>query len=219
MNFIFCLVYNHFVFKVHSHRKEKMNLFLDPNVAYLVLVVGFVLGVLALLTPGTGILEIGTLLAMFLAGYSIYNLPINTWALILLIVGVVPFLLALRKFKQWYWLIPAILSLSVGSIFLFKLDSGALAINPFFASLVSILAAVFLWFVGRKTIDAMKARPTQDLSRLIGMIGEARTDIAMDGTVYVGGEDWSARSDKKIHSGSQVKVLKREGLVLLVEPV
>ena len=196
-----------------------MNIFLDPNVAYLVLVVGFVLGVLALLTPGTGILEIGTLLAMFLAGYSIYNLPINTWALILLIVGVVPFLLALRKFKQWYWLIPAIVSLIIGSIFLFKLDTGALAINPFLASLVSILATVFLWFVGRKTIDAMKTRPTQDLSRLIGMIGEARTDIAMDGTVYVGGEDWSARSEKKIRSGTQVKVLKREGLVLLVEPV
>ncbi|MBA4386148.1 MAG: hypothetical protein C0410_15540 [Anaerolinea sp.] len=196
-----------------------MNIFLDPNVAYLVLVVGFVLGVLALLTPGTGILEIGTLLAMFLAGYSIYNLPINTWALILLIVGVVPFFLALRKFKQWYWLIPAIVSLIIGSIFLFKLDTGALAIKPFLASLTSVLATVFLWFVGRKTIDAMKARPTQDLSRLIGMVGEARSDIAMDGTVYVGGEDWSARSEKKIRSGTQVKVLKREGLVLLVEPV
>ena len=196
-----------------------MNLFLDPNVAYLVLVVGFVLGVLALLTPGTGILEIGTLLAMFLAGYSIYNLPINTWALIVLIVGVLPFLLALRKFKQWYWLIPAIISIVVGSIFLFKLESGAPAINPILASLVSVLATVFLWFVGRKTIDAMKARPTQDLSRLIGMIGEARSDIAMSGTIYVGGEEWSARSEKEILNGAQVKVIKREGLVLLVEPV
>ncbi|PKN98795.1 MAG: hypothetical protein CVU42_11295 [Chloroflexi bacterium HGW-Chloroflexi-4] len=196
-----------------------MNLFLDPNVAYLVLVVGFILGVLALLTPGTGFVEIGALLAIFLAGYSIYNLPVNTWALIILIVGVVPFLLALRKFKQWYWLIPAILSLIVGSIFLFKLETGAPAINPILASIVSVLATLFLWFVGRKTIDAMKARPTQDLSRLIGMIGEARTDISMDGTVYVGGEDWSARSEKKIKNGSQVKVIKREGLVLLVEPV
>ena len=64
-----------------------MSIFLDPNVAYLVLVVGFVLGVLALFTPGTGILEIGVLLALFLAGYSIYNLPINVWALVLLLVG------------------------------------------------------------------------------------------------------------------------------------
>ncbi|PKN90108.1 MAG: hypothetical protein CVU45_04260, partial [Chloroflexi bacterium HGW-Chloroflexi-7] len=125
-----------------------MNLFLDPNVAYLVLVVGFILGVLALLTPGTGFVEIGALLAIFLAGYSIYNLPVNTWALIILIVGVVPFLLALRKFKQWYWLIPAILSLIVGSIFLFKLETGAPAINPILASIVSVLATLFLWFVG-----------------------------------------------------------------------
>jgi len=195
-----------------------MNLFLDPNVAYLVLVVGFVLGVLALFTPGTGVLEIGTLFAMFLAGYSVYNLPINLWALIVLVVGVVPFLLALRKFKQWYWLIPAIVSIVVGSVFLFRLETGAPAINPILATIVSILATVFLWFLGRKTIDAMSTLPNQDLSRLIGMTGEARTDITLEGTVYVNGEDWSARSDKKIRVGSQVKVIKREGLVLLVEP-
>jgi membrane-bound serine protease (ClpP class) len=196
-----------------------MNIFLDPNVAYLVLVVGFVLGVLALFTPGTGLLEIGTLFAIFIAGYSIYNLPINLWALIILLVGVVPFLLAMRKSKKWYWLIPAILSIIVGSVFLFRLESGAPAINPILASVVSILATVFLWFIGRKTIEALKVRPTQDLTRLIGMIGEARTDITMDGTVYVGGEDWSARSEKKIRGGAQVKVIKREGLVLVVESI
>jgi membrane-bound serine protease (ClpP class) len=179
--------------------------------------VGFILGVLALFTPGTGILEIGALFAMFLAGYSVYNLPINVWALIILLVGVVPFLIAMRKFKQWYWLIPAILSIIIGSVFLFRTETGAPAINPILATLVSVLATVFLWFIGRKTIDAMKARPIQDLSRLIGMTGEARTDIGMDGTVYVDGEDWSARSEKKIRSGSLVKVVKRDGLVLLVE--
>ena len=196
-----------------------MNIFLDPNVAYLVLVVGFLLGVLALFTPGTGFLEIGTLFAMFLAGYSVYNLPINVWALIILLVGVVPFLLALRKFKQWYWLIPAIVSIIVGSIFLFRTDTGAPVINPILASVVSVLATLFLWFLGRKTIDAMRAIPNQDLSRLIGMIGEARTDITLEGTVYVAGEEWTARSDKKIRAGSQVKIINRDGLILMVEPI
>jgi membrane-bound serine protease (ClpP class) len=195
-----------------------MSIFLDPNVAYLVLVVGFLLGVLALFTPGTGFLEIGALFAIFLAGYSVYNLPFNLWALIVLVVGVVPFIFALRKTKQWYWLIPAIVSIVVGSIFLFRLDSGAPAVNPLLATVVSILVTVFLWFIGRKSIEAMKAQPNQDLSRLIGMIGEARTDIQMEGTVYVGGEEWSARSDKIIRNGSRVKVVNREGLVLLVEP-
>jgi len=195
-----------------------MSIFLDPNVAYVVLVAGFVLAVLALFTPGTGFLEVGALLAIFLAGYALFNLPFNLWALILLVVGVVPFVIAVRKFKQWYWLIPAVLSIIVGSIFLFRLPSGAPAINPFLATLVSILATVFLWFVGRKSIDAMKARPSQDLSKLIGLLGEARTEIDPSGTIYVGGENWSARADKKIHIGAQVKVIKREGLVLFVEP-
>ncbi len=196
-----------------------MNLFLDPNVAYLVLVVGFLLGILALFTPGTGLLEIGALFAIIFAGYAVSNLPINIWALIILLVGVVPFVIAMRKFKRWYWLIPAIFSVVIGSIFLFRLESGAPAINPILASVVSVLATVFLWFIGRKTIDAMRTRPSQDLSRLKGMIGEARTDLAPDGTVYVDGEEWSARSEKKIRAGSQVKIIERDGLVLLVEPV
>jgi len=196
-----------------------MNIFLDPNVAYLVLVVGFLLGVLALFTPGTGFLEIGTLFAMFWAGYSIYNLPFNLWALIILLVGVLPFLLALRRFKQWYWLVPAIISIILGSVFLFRGENGGPAINPILASVVSVLAVLFLWFIGRKSIDAMREIPNQDLSRLIGVVGEARTNIGQDGTVYAAGEEWSARSDEKIRAGSQVRIVNREGLILVVETV
>jgi len=195
-----------------------MNFLLDPNVAYLMLVVGFVLGVLALFTPGTGFLEIGAVFAIFLAGYALYNLPTNLWALIVLIVGVVPFVIAVRKSKNWIWLIPSVASLIVGSVFLFRAETGSPAINPFFATIVSIMATLLLWFVGRKSIEVMKQKPVQDLKNLIGMIGEARTDIHNDGSVYVNGEDWSARSQKEISAGTYVKVVKRDGLVLIVEP-
>ena len=196
-----------------------MNLFLDPNVAYLVLVIGFVLGVLALFTPGTGILEIGALFAIFLAGYAVSKLPINLWALIVLIVGVVPFLFALRKYKHWVWLVPAIVSIVIGSIFLFKLESGAPAIHPALAAVVSIVAVGLLWLVGRKGIDALRMNPAQDLRGIIGMVGEARTDISKEGTIYVAGEEWTARSVKVIRAGKAARVVGREGLVLLVEPV
>jgi membrane-bound serine protease (ClpP class) len=193
-----------------------MNFLLDPNVAYLILVIGVLLGMLALFTPGTGILEIGALFAIFLAGYAMYNLPIRVWALILLAVGVVPFFFALRKYKQWYWLIPAIVSMVVGSVFLFKSETSLTAINPYFATLVSIVSVVLMWFIGVKSIEALRLRPSQDLSRLVEETGEARTDILNEGTVYVGGEEWTARSEKRIPSGSKVKVVGREGLVLLV---
>ncbi len=193
-----------------------MELLLDPNVAYLILVVGFVLGVLALFTPGTGILEVGALFAIFLAGYAVSRLPVNLWALILLLVGVLPFLVALRKTKKWLWLIPALVSIVIGTVFLFRTDTGAPAINPFFAAFVSAVALGLLWIVGRKGIDALKMGPSQDLEKLLGMVGEARTDIFHDGTVYAGGEEWSARSETLLPEGSLVKVVGREGLVLIV---
>lgn len=196
-----------------------MNFLLDPNVAYLILVVGLILGMLALFTPGTGILEIGALFAVFLAGYAVYSLPINNWALILLVVGVVPFFFAVRKFKQWYWLLPAIASAVVGSVFLFRAEAGSPAINPIFAIIVSVVSILLMWLIGIKSIEALRLDPAQDLGDLIDKVGEARTDILLEGTVYVGSEEWTARSEKRIPAGSQVKVTGREGLVLIVEQI
>ncbi|MHC1740180.1 MAG: NfeD family protein [Anaerolineaceae bacterium] len=195
-----------------------MSFLFDPNVAYLLLVLGFVLSILALFTPGTGILEVGALFIVALAGYAIYHLAVNWWALLLLAAGVVPFVFAIRKQKQWYWLIPTEILFIVGAIFLVPQTLSAQSVNPIFAFFLSVISTGLLWFIGRKMIDAMKARPAQDLKRIIGLVGEARSDIHNSGTAYVNGEEWSARSGTTIHTGSQVKVIDREGLVLVVEP-
>jgi membrane-bound serine protease (ClpP class) len=55
------------------------------------------------------------------------------------------------------------------------------------------------------------------LDKLLGKLGEAKTKIKDDGSVYVGGELWSARSDQPIPSGSPIKVIRREGFILVVE--
>lgn len=195
-----------------------MSFLLDPNVTYLLLVLGFVLGILALFTPGTGLLEIGALFAIALAGYGIYQLDINLWALLLMVAGIVPLIFAIRKPKRWYWLLAALALMVVGSIFLFPRNAGTETINPFFASLVSIAAIAITWWIGRKGLEAVKMRPSQDLRNLIGQVGEARTAIQQEGTVYAGGEEWSARSQERIPAGAQIKVIDREGLVLIVEP-
>jgi membrane-bound serine protease (ClpP class) len=196
----------------------QMSFLLDPNVTYLLLVLGFVLGILALFTPGTGLLEIGALFAIALAGYGIYQLDINLWALLLMVAGIVPLIFAIRKPKRWYWLLAALALMVVGSIFLFPRNAGTETINPFFASLVSIAAIAITWWIGRKGLEAVKMRPSQDLRNLIGQVGEARTAIQQEGTVYAGGEEWSARSQERIPAGAQIKVIDREGLVLIVEP-
>lgn len=194
-----------------------MNPLLDPNVAYLILVVGFFLAVMALFTPGTGLLEIGALILLVITGFSISSMPINLWALALLVFGVVPLIFLLRKTGKTYYLLAAIAVLEIGSIFIFKAETGILAVNPFLAAVTGGVLAVLIWIIARRTLDAMNLKPSFKTD-FTGEIGEARTDILMEGTVYVDGESWTARSKTRIPAGSLVRVTGRDGLVLLVEP-
>lgn len=194
-----------------------MDFLLDPNIAYLILLGGILLGFLAIVTPGTGLLEIGAFFCVVFAGYAVYNLSVNWWALLVLVLSVFPFLFAVRKQGREGFLGLAILLLVVGSVFLFAVDGWKPAVNPVLAFFSSGMVAAFLWIVVRKTIQASVARPSHDLEGLMGQIGEARTAIHDDGSVYVSGELWSAKSGTSIPAGSHVRVIRREGFVLVVE--
>jgi membrane-bound serine protease (ClpP class) len=196
-----------------------MPILLEPNVAYLILVGGFLLAILAVLAPGTIILEVSSVFAILLAGYAVYNLPINWWALVILLVGVFPFLVALRKSGRLIYLAVSLAALVVGSVFLFRTENGLPAVNLALAVVVSLLTIGFLWLAASKTMVAMALKPAQNLDRLIGAIGEAKTPIYQEGTVYVGGENWSAHSQVNIPTHARVKVLRRSGFTLEVEPV
>ena len=190
---------------------------LNPNVAYLLLVGGALLAILALLNPGTGLLEVAALILLVLAGWGIYSLPINYWALGLLLLGVLPFLFALRRSGRMVYLGVSIAALVVGSIFLFQGEGLKPAVNPFLALLVSVLIVGFVWLVAQKTLEADRVRPVHDLKALIDTIGEAKTDIHAEGSAQVAGELWSARSQQPIPVGSKVRVIAREGFILDVE--
>lgn len=195
-----------------------MEFLLDANVAYTLLVTGILLGLLALVTPGTGILEIGALFAFVLAGYGAYNLGINPWALVVLVLSLVPFLYSLRLPRWRMALLGATILLVVaGSIFLFVGENGWPAVNPIVATFVSLLYGGFLYFSIDRTLAAMSARPSHDLDALIGQIGEAKSKIHDNGSVQVDGELWSAKSEQNIPDGSSIRVIKRDGFVLLVE--
>jgi len=194
-----------------------MDFLLDPNVAYLVLLAGILLSLLAIVTPGTGLLELGAFFALALAGYAIYNLNINFWALVVILISVVPFLLAVRTPKREYLLGISLLGLVIGSVFMFAGENGLPAVNLVLALVTSLLMTRFLWIAVRKSVQAAMKPPTHDLEALIGQPGETRTEVRDEGSVQVGGELWSARSEHAIPAGSHVRVVSRDGFVLVVE--
>ncbi len=194
-----------------------MDFLLNPDIAYLILLGGILLGLLSIVTPGTGVFEVGAFFFLVLAGYAVYNLSINCWALLLLILSIIPFIYASRKPKREAFLGLSILLLVFGSVFLFALDGWKSAVNPLVALVASGSLAGFLWIGVRKSVQAAAARPAHDLDVLVGQIGEARSTILDEGSVQVRGEMWSARSADEIPAGSHVRVIRREGFILVVE--
>ena len=193
-----------------------MNFFFDPNVAYLLLVGGFLLAILALFAPGTGLIELGALALLVLAGFSIASQTYNVLAVAVLILGVVPFILTLRRKRHWILLLISFLAFTIGSTFLVTTPNGTPAVNPVLAAVNSLLVGGFLWCISRHMLAAL-ARPVANRSQVVGKTGEASTDIFSEGSVYVGGEEWSARSASFIPKGSAVIVKSQEGLMLVVE--
>lgn len=194
-----------------------MDFLLNPNVAYLILLGGVLLGLMAIVTPGTGLFEVGAFFCLALAGYAVYKLSFNSWALIVLVWSFAPFVYAIQKPKRELYLGISIFLLVVGSVFLFTTDGWKPRVNPVVALVASGLLAAFLWIAVRKAIQAAAVAPAHNLEALVGKTGEAKTKIADEGSVYVNGELWSARSEEKIAAGSHVRVIRREGFVLVVE--
>lgn len=194
-----------------------MDFLLDPNIAYLFLLGGVVLAMMALVTPGTGFFELGALFCIALAGYAIYNLSFNWWALLLVGLSLIPFIYAIQKPRREPFLAVSVLLVVIGSIFIFPRTEDQAFVHPLVAIVGSALVTGFLWVAVRKYVEAAHARPSHSLDGLVGQLGEAKTKVYEEGSVQVDGELWSARSETSIPAGSTVRVVRREGFVLVVE--
>jgi membrane-bound serine protease (ClpP class) len=196
-----------------------MDFLLNPNIAYLLLVAATFLALMTLTAPGTGIAEISALFCMFLAGYAVYHLSFNWWAMVILLVSVVPFIFSIRGPRRELWLALSIVGLTVGSVFFFPAGQGIISVNPVLAIVTSALYAAFLWIAVRKVLQVSQTKPVNDISVLIGQRGETKTPVKAEGSVQVAGELWSARSEKPIPVGSPVRVIGRDGFILIIEKV
>lgn len=195
-----------------------MDLLLNPNLAYLLLMVGILLALLALLTPGTGLLELGSVIVLVVVGIQLFNIPINLWALGLVVVGAGIYVLAVIRRGDPVLLAAGLAITFIGTALIYRSETSLIAADIWLILLASLGEGAFLWVVTRKVLAAAESPPIQDLEALIGKRGETRTRVFEDGTVYADGEEWSARSSQPIPANSVVIIKAREGFTLVVEP-
>jgi membrane-bound serine protease (ClpP class) len=194
-----------------------MEFLLDPNIAYFLLIAAILFVLFAIATPGTGVPELIAIFSLALAGYAVYRLSLNWWALVLLVLSLVPFFFAVRGPRRELWLAVSIAGFTLGSVFFFPSAKGLISVNPALAAVTSALFAAFVWLSARKVLQISLVTPVNELSALIGQRGETKTAVKEDGSVQVASELWSARSEKLIPAGSVVRVIGRKGFVLIVE--
>ena len=192
---------------------------LFTNLLYLVLVIGLWLTALAIVSPGTGVLEVLAFSTLGIAVIGMSQVALNWWAIIVLILGVIFLLLALRLKREEMWLLLSAAAFCAGSVFLFRPEGGGVGVYPVVAVITSVVTMAYFWIALRNSIIAYKSKPVIDLSKLLGEIGEVRTPLDPTGSVYISGELWTARAESTLDVGTKVRVCDREGLILVVEPV
>lgn len=204
--------------------QQFIRLLSDPNIALLLLSVGSA-GLLAEVWSPNFVTGILGALAIILAFIGLGALPLNIGGLLLIVLGLVLFGLELTVTSHGL--------LGVGGLVCFALGASALfsepgdpfqpvvrVATPVIATIVAT-GGVFLVLVVFGAIRSREmAAPAGILAATVpaGAIGQVRSTLAPLGSVYVAGEEWSARSadGTPIDRGASVKVVGTDGLTVLV---
>jgi membrane-bound serine protease (ClpP class) len=193
----------------------------DPNIAYLLLLLGGILGIaVEVLVPGFGLPGILGAVALVLGAYGLSALPTNWAGVALIALAVIFFLADLHAAGLGIWTLGGALALLGGGSLLFSGASPAWRVGlPVLVTTVALFVAFFGFALG--AVVRMRRRPSiMGEESLVGAEGETTTVLDPEGTVRARGTLWRARAQKgAIEEGEPVRVVSSEGLVLVVEPV
>ena len=191
-----------------------------PEVAYFLILLGTFGLIFELYNPGIGLAGLLGAVALFLAFYSLSVLPTNWAGVMLIVLGVIFFVVDLHVAGLGIWTVGGMTALVAGSLLVFAGAAPALRLAPWAIAVSVALTLLFFISVMTAALRVRLRRPITGEEGIIGTTGEAKTDIAPEGTVFTKGTLWRARTmETGIAAGSKVQIKATEGLVLLVEPV
>lgn len=192
----------------------------NPTIAYLLLLAGIYGLVLEAFHPGTLLPGISGGICLLIGLYALQLLPVDYAGLALMALGIG--LLLAEAFN------PSVGALGVGgaiafvtgSIMLFRAGVPGYAVNLGVIAGVALSAMLGLGALLRL---AMRARNTPHFSveqSMQATVGELLQPVSAGGDSWarVQGERWQVRCAIALPAGARVRVLRRDGLLLWVEP-
>lgn len=191
----------------------------DPNISYILLLIGLAGLYFELSTPGAILPGVIGGISLLLAFFGLSTLPVNYTGILLIIFGVILFIAEIKVMSHGMLTVGGIISLIMGSLLLFDTTEPALRISLQVLIPAVAVASIFFIVVIWLAVKAQLRKHFSGVESMIDAEGEAVTEIANEGKVFLKGEYWKVTSEKPIRKGAKVKILKVEGLNLSVEEI
>jgi membrane-bound serine protease (ClpP class) len=202
-----------------SFIEKLLNILSDPNIAYILLMLGFYGLMFELYNPGAILPGIVGVICLVLAFYSLNTLPINYAGLALILFALLLFVLEIKITSHGVLAIGGIVSLLLGSMMLIRRGAGPVGqISLTVIISTTLVTALFFLFVIGMGLKAQRLKPTTGSESMIGETGEAKEELNPLGMVFLHGELWQAESMSGIiQAGERIRVKSMKGFTLFVE--
>lgn len=202
-----------------SLRTKVLKIISDPNVAYILMMIGLAGLYFELSHPGAVLPGVVGGISIILAFFAFQTIPVNYAGFLLIILAIIFFIMEMKIASYGLLSIAGITSLLLGSLMLFENNGTDMRLS--WQVLVPTLTVVSGFFVviSGLVFKSQLSKPKTGARGLLGEIGVVKEPTLQEGKVFVHGELWKAISKDPIEKGAKVRVVKVENLVLEVEPI
>jgi membrane-bound serine protease (ClpP class) len=201
-----------------SLREQILGWLMDPNIAFLVLVIGALAVYIEFNHPGAILPGVVGVLFILLALFALNLLPTRYSSLALIALAFVLFALEAKFVSHGILTIGGIAALTLGGLLLVDGPIPEMRVKLIVALAVSLPFGLITAFLMSIAWRARRNKIVTGSQGIIGELGIACTDLAPTGKVFVHGELWNAHSTKPLHPGDQIRVVAIRQLELEVEP-
>lgn len=191
----------------------------DPNVAYILMMIGMLGIYFELSNPGVILPGVVGAICLVLAFYSFQTLSVNYAGLILIVLAVVFFIAEVQVVSFGLLTVAGLVSLTLGSLMLFESSAPFMALSVWVLIPTVLIVAAACVAIMYSLVTSRRQRPVSGLEALKADTGVVVDDIAIDaeGRVFIEGEYWRAVSTAPLKKGDKVRVVAVDGLILKVE--
>lgn len=203
-----------------SQREDFLHVLLNPNIAYVLFIVGLYGLIFELSSPGMVLPGVVGGISLLLALWSFQALTVSMAGLALIVFAIILFIAETQVLSHGVLAVGGTISLFLGSIFLIDVEKEPFVqISLNLILFVTLLTLLFFVIVIGFIIKAHRRKPAMGMNGMLGLVGVTKSKLDLEGNVFVHGELWKARAEKTIGSDRKVKVVGLENLVLTVEEV